>query len=397
MVYPGRRLLLMALSLSVLLTGVMVVNWLVDPYRVWRTDFLKEPCVKPEERQEARVGTPYLLRIQRPTTLLLGSSRVLLGIPIDNEIDGTFFNAAVPGPSLNEMAAMLQVALANPQLNRLIWGLDFYAFNESYEGFHDEGLFFRLQGDMGFLVKETLLSLDAFRLSRKILLRTIGGNCIARKRLPHAPWTEMSIRQSFQNPEAGRLVRADRKSIERQVSEFVPRYAGYRLSRRQVALFAEAVDRLTKRGVEVILFVGPQSQYDLESIRQTEQWETFQSWKRQLAAVGPFWDFSGYNALARSDDLYGDVFHFEPAVGHVLLRHLLGTGCNMCGELAQLVIGAGVFVTSDTLAAHLVGQEADRKARTRGEDKYSELVKHVLGRQPPFQPEPMAVLGKEGS
>lgn len=381
MVYPGRRLLLMALSLSLLLTGVTAVNRLVDPYRVWRTAFLKEPCVKPEERAEARVGTPYWLRIQQPSTLLLGSSRVLEGIPIDNEMDGTFFNAAVPGPSLDEMAAMLQVALANPQLNRLIWGLDFYAFNESYEGFRDEGLPFRLQGDAGFLVKETLLSLDAFNLSRKILMRTIGKpDCVRWKRLPHAPWSEAAIRQSFQSSEGVSLDRLDRRSIERDVIWLRGLYEGYRLSRRSIALLAEAVDQSRKRGVEVILFVGPQSQYDLEAIRQVGQWEMYETWKRRLAAIAPLWDFSGYNAPARLDTLYKDVVHVKPAVGHALLRHLLGMECNLCGGPAHVVIGAGVRVTSATVDAHLAGLETDRNAGTLGEDKYSELVKRVLGR-----------------
>ena len=50
----------------------------------------------------------------------------------------------------------------------------------------------------------------------------------------------------------------------------------------------------------MIPFVPPFSEYELELIRQGGQWETFQNFKRQLASVAPFWDFSGYNEIART-------------------------------------------------------------------------------------------------
>ena len=125
-------------------------------------------------------------------------------------------------------------------------------------------------------------------------------------------------------------------------------------------LFQETVADLKRTGREVILFVPPMSYCELGAMEQLGAWDDFQQWKRELVAAGPYWDFSGYGKLDLSPELFADVPHFKPAVGQVILRRLLGMGCAACGERAQTIWNAGVWVEAATVEAHLARQEANR-------------------------------------
>ncbi len=45
-----------------------------------------------------------------------------------------------------------------------------------------------------------------------------------------------------------------------------------------------------------------------------------------VADTSTYTDFSGYNEIARSDRMFIDAWHMEPAVGAVIMRQLLGLG-----------------------------------------------------------------------
>ena len=64
--------------------------------------------------------------------------------------------------------------------------------------------------------------------------------------------------------------------------------------------------------------------YELEMIRQTGRLSDFQQWKRDVAEQVSYTDFSGYNGIVRSDRMFIDAWHMEPAVGEAIIRILLG-------------------------------------------------------------------------
>jgi hypothetical protein len=83
-------------------------------------------------------------------------------------------------------------------------------------------------------------------------------------------------------------------------------YTDYRFSPALVRLFSATVEKARAQGVEVVLVMAPMSQYELEFLRQSGQWPKFQEFKRMITGYGPFWDFTGYNAIARTDQMFRD-------------------------------------------------------------------------------------------
>jgi hypothetical protein len=264
----------------------------------------------------------------------------------------------------------------------VIWGVDFYAFDERFGGFRHPETRMRLEGDerqlMILRIKETLLSVQALDDSRKVLLRAARGG---RKPGPFAapvPWPEKTIRTRLSDPGRPGLAQADNASLKAQLVNWVANYSEYRPSDSLGDLFRSTIAGIRAPGVEVVLFVPPLSRCELEVIDQTGSWSAFQMWKRRLLDAGPYWDFSGFGKLDTMDSLFLDVAHFWPAVGHVMLREFLGQGCGRCGAVAEMVRDAGVWVDAATIDAHLARQETMRTAARSRRDRCAKVVEEML-------------------
>jgi len=226
------------------------------------------------------------------------------------------------------------------------------------------------------LLQETLLSLEVLDRSRQLAAAAMKGRTQQPAgELPPGPWDEAVIREVLQQAVPRPLTDDQQAGLATLVAQWTDFYGHYQLSATQLRLFADVVARVEGAGVKLILFIPPFSEFELETIRQTGRWPVFQQWKRELAAVRPYWDFSGYTQLARMDQLFEPIAfcHFEPPVGHVLLRHLLGERCDQCGDTARVILNAGVWVDATSVEQHLQNQQA-LLTQTQEDSRYASLA-----------------------
>ncbi len=371
---PVRRLVLMLLALAAFCRAAVIFNYLINPYGAWQTALI-DPIFRDDN--DARMTTPYLVRTMRPHTLLVGSSRVRVGMHIEQGYRDGVLNGALQGADAEEEVEVVRVALRNPKLKRIVWGLDFFSFDDGRTANRDTMA--RLHGNAWTMFSETLLSLEALDAGRREFDRACHGRQALRIQwtIP-VPWPQTELcRRRARSGRAG-LDSAGAAMIQLQLTRDVPDYTGYRLSKRKLRDYAAAVALARQRGVEVIAFVPPISGYVLEMIRQSGQWPTFQQWKRELLAAGPYWDFSGYNAFARSSELFRDVMHFKTAVGHQLLRRLLGLDTSGCGSKTRIITGAGLWIDERTICDLLAAQEARMRAATAHETGFVRAAAQAL-------------------
>jgi hypothetical protein len=366
---PRRRLVLMLSCLAATLSAVAAICWTANPYGFWRIalidrsyrGFKAMPCVYD---QHERVTTPYRLRGAQPSLLLVGSSRMLCGIPLDAQSEDGLMNASLPGATIPELAAVVQLAARNPRLREVIWGVDFFAFDQNFPAARDTETLPRLRGEGGVALQDTwrsitenLLNLDVLQESARVWLRFIGSRPKLAP-LPPVPWPESVIATQLDGADTG-LHRLDDAAVRKMLVAMADIYSAYRLSRATVADLGAAVDRLHVAGIGATLLVFPNSACELEIIRRRGLWDAFEQWKRELlAAAGPYWDFSGFNAVAQDESLFADTMHLRPAAGHVILRELLGRGCERCGLGAERIRTAGVWVDAASIEPHLAQSRA---------------------------------------
>ncbi len=376
---PVRRLGMMLRYLLGVLAVVVSANWLANPYGIW-SPHLVDKIYYGLGPGADRLKAPYRVRSEQPTTLLLGSSRMLYGIPVEQGCRDGVFNAGLSGASVDEIASLLHVARHNSHLKRVVWGLDFFAFQESFRGFRDEPTRARLDGDRSLLVRDTLLSTKALQESWKLVYAAVRG----RQRLPatallSVPWPEGVIRDVLQALATQSSAGLDEQKFTRDLRQWVDLYTDFQLSSTQLDLLRDTVAQLTATGVEVILLIPPLHEYELEAIRQTGRWPAFQEWKRALAGIAPYWDYTGYNELARTDWLFTAACfcHFHPVVGHVMLRQMLGEDCSQCGDV-HVIHEAAARIDPASVAQHLADEDALLQARVGSQSRYARLTSSVL-------------------
>jgi hypothetical protein len=370
--------MMIALAAALVATGV-ALNYLLNPYGAWRTSLI-DPVFREVEHE--RVVTPYLLRTTAPGTLLLGSSRVLMGMRIVQGERDDVMNGALTAATIPQLAAIVDDALQrNPRLKRIIWGVDFFTFDTAWDHV-DLGFNERVAGDRVLKVEDTLLSLEALNDGREMWNRARGG--IAR--LPPTtaepvPWAMNFVCEQYRAESAQGLNHSSATEVATELSQDLPDYLVYQFSPAFLGLFRATVERARQHGVEVIMFIPPMSQYELEMIRQGGQWRAFQNFKRSLAAIGPLWDFSGYNAMARDDAMFMHVMHFKTAAGMEMLRIMMGLDAAACSDSAAIVAHSGVRLDASTIDRALAAQDKQAEQVSAQDSRYSRMAAQAIARR----------------
>ena len=377
---PARRLLLMSVSVLGLLAAVAGTNRVGDPYGIWRTQLIDDVY---RRCHDDRLSRAYRLLRERPRAILLGNSRVAWGMPIQGSASDGVFNAAFPSLRLDELEAVAGAAIRQPRVTRLVWAIDFTLFDSEAVAAPPEridALRARLQGNGLQLVTEALLSLDALDESRRVIFRALGAPLgLTDPATPRAiAWSPAVLRAALARASGAGMSGFDRQTIRSEIVKGFALYQRYRFADRSLERVRDAVRAARAGGIDVSLVALPQSEYELEIIRQAGLWDLYLRWERRLLEIGPYWDFSGYTDPARMDDLFMDPVHFRPPMGHVILRHLLGEDCSECGDTAQVILATGVWVDDTSIDRHLAEQDARRMARTRESSAYAEAVADAL-------------------
>ena len=133
---PYRHYVIAVLScLALLVTGVMLMNWLVDPldvYRVVRKEGFNR--VKSAYIPYARLAKPSQIERGQYERLALGSSRMLMGIPVDHAAwiqsgGASGFNASIQGADLRQIRDLLEHAVVTSHVKSVVIDVDLFMFN----------------------------------------------------------------------------------------------------------------------------------------------------------------------------------------------------------------------------------------------------------------------------
>ena len=370
----ARRLRMMLTGFIAALTAVMAFNFLVNPLGAWRHRLVPD---RYRRFRMERVVTPYLLRTSTPETLLLGSSRVRFGMQIDQGVKDGFQNASFSGSKLQEISKEVDVALRNPHLKRIVWGVEFTTFDQFNDGCTPDTCA-RLDGDLGIKLTDSILSTDTLGMSWRMLKRAARGDVSEAGRMA-IPWPAKFVCHLFAHPQPPTLAGMDEDLRFREVTN-LPEYRQFNYSPRLEQFFLGIVDRIRRAHIELIAFVPPVTEYELEMIRQNGRWPDFQRWKRFLAANISYTDFSGYNGVARSDRMFIEAWHMEPAVGAVIMRQLLGLpDCN-CTD-AVVVWDSAIPMNAENVDAMLALQDRRMAAAIAEPNVYSTTVAAAIAKR----------------
>jgi hypothetical protein len=301
--------------------------------------------------------------------LLIGSSRVLVGIPVNHPAYGTkrVYNLGLNETTLTETSAVLDFALQRNRLKRVLLGADFLLFSDvrgNSPGFDNS----RFNPDLDLLEYhfKNVLGSQVLADSGSLLRQWLRGK--------PPPTGERGFLSKTVPPG-----QSQREIFAARIRGFLTdpqTYAGFRYSQQRLEVFRRMVRRCREARVELIVFIPPVHALQLETMRAAGLWPTFERWKADLARIlaeegversVPLWDFTGFaGCVAEPVPLAGDTktrmkwylesSHFTPALGELVLARVLKPGGNSTS------VEFGTRLTVENVPEHLARLQAARQA-----------------------------------
>lgn len=356
----------LAIAVLGLLAITMGINWLVDPYELYRPYEAND--WKPHAATQGALVKPYQVLRQSPRTLILGNSRAEVGFDPEDEAWPQplkpVYNLALPGTGVRVERRLFEHVIARHRIKSVLLGVDFMDFLIRADAVIPEpDLSGRLlvtadgkPNNMRWLQvlqdgTVTLASLDALMHSVDTV-RQSGRAGVAHLTPagfnPMHDYERVAQNEGYYNLFRQRDVENLRAYQRRPKNLFL-----------KGTTSSPAFDDISgilhvarENGIQVQLVIYPYHAHLLEIFRLAGFWGLFEDWKRELVhrvKVGGrghavLWDFSGYHEYAReaipapSDrktkvKWYWEAGHFKKELGSEILKRLAGEGDTSFGTV----------------------------------------------------------------
>ncbi|MEO1201569.1 MAG: hypothetical protein AAFX10_02600 [Pseudomonadota bacterium] len=219
-----------------------------------------------------------------------------------------------------------------------------------------------------------LLTLDAFRAS----LATVASNRRDPDYQPYHDNGQLTAIDMRNNVERQGMLRRFRMSLDLYLNS-PTRFNGFTWSEAALEELYRIVEICRSRGIDLKVIVPPTHAAHAESIRARGLWNQYERWKRRLAAVTPYWDFSGYNRvtmepLAEQMSNYWDISHYRSSVGDVMLSRIFSDGPDAPAD------GFGWRVTEENVERALDDAVAAREDWRADNGELLALIESIIER-----------------
>lgn len=341
---------------GLLATGLL--NIAIDPYGIVNSPVLAGVNeLKPEQFNHVRLfKAADTIRI-KPKTVILGSSRTDIGLDPKHPalVNEPAYNLGLVGPNMYEVRRYFEHAVANqPNLKTVVLGVDFLMFNENWKNSPDF--------DESRLEKTSLKAQDFINISFSTSALKASKNTIESSLESEAYYLYRpdGLRYVYGNEPNESL----KRKFEKMLGGFLEgekAYQRHQVSQVHLDSFRKIVEISQEKNIELKVFISPPHATQIEAIRVAGAWSEFEDWKREIVAITPVWDFSGYNSITTehiSDEMknYWDSSHYRKEVGDLILDRLF--------EREESVIpdDFGTLVTTDNMESHLKEIRTEREA-----------------------------------
>jgi len=348
--YPA---LLACLPIVVLL-GIGLLNFIVDPYRIFSSDadglYERYPALHPN----LRLHKTYQVNHLKPDTIILGTSKAIQGIPLDHEyFNGkSVYNLAAPLASMRENYHLLLHAQANQPLKEVVFVVDFLSFNVLARkdgpaaGYSEHRL--KHSGSSSIYWQDYLaatVSADALQASIAVLKPSAGSD--------HRVLNGRGGREDDEI--ASRLSDGGHRTNSQKIESFFVNSVLLAAPHRRFALsdeqdnslewYEKFINEAQNQGIKTTLLIGPSHMRYWELLNQGDLLPLFERWKRSLVEINqrvgvelgrtPFalWDFTLSNKISSeafpeagdSDykmKYYYESVHFNQLTGGMILDRI---------------------------------------------------------------------------
>jgi hypothetical protein len=349
------------LGVAILGAGIAISS---DPYRFYGIRPVPGlNALKPRIYQQASMAKTRQLERIKPKTLLLGNSRIEIGLDPQSARwpngYAPIFNAGFAGRNLFSARYMLREAIAVSQPNTILVSLDFQDFDESetppdtpfYINADERRLLVDRRGNPNPDRTQQIwrdwasatLTMDAFYDSVMTLLDQNPTTTATMTPYGFNPLHEYRV---FVARSGYYQLFAQRNAVNEGIYQYRPKPDFADTTQFENFRHLEDIMNVAgDHGISVILFIPPYHSDYLELFHRLRLWESFENWKRALVRVIArrnsksirLYDFADYNELTTERvpppgdthsemRWYWEAGHYKSALGDELLDTMFGSG-----------------------------------------------------------------------
>jgi hypothetical protein len=331
------------LTALLVLTGIVLFTYLVDPYLIhqWDTELVDRPS--PAQQKIMPWVKTYAAYRYRPEVIFLGSSRAEIGLPTNFApfAGKRVFNLALAGGTFGDALSMLKHTSVFHRPEIVVWGLDYgWLFSENI-GNTDFDRTLVAEGPLyplwrTFLNIKRSISMSMTEDAVKILLGVSEQSC--RSLLATYGQKSTQCLERIMKNEGGTA-----KAFENVLKKSSPSSPPL-----DYAATLQTLDRVThdycRQGTIFRFFIQPNHAL-AELAYWTERWEEKENWKKALVSVIEkrkqegcdirLFDFSGFNSITNEDipqvtgkdvmNYFWEQSHYRSEVGYIILEQLFAT------------------------------------------------------------------------
>lgn len=333
----------------IMLVTIGGVNWHYDPYGIYH--FPEKGLVsinKPELDSHLRLHKAYSVKTVKPDSILIGTSRVLVGMDPQNSTlpIGRWYNLGLPGASIYEVLRYIEHTNAVSPLKTIVMDVEYGSFDPYLHhkpDFEDARLVVdRQENPNRAFLKDyltTLFSYDALKASLaqaanpKELLEPILNDG-SRANIFRKIVRQGGHREPVDGISEGLL----RTHYQRHLHP-----VNVRQKRADLYLAYAQILRIAHRDrINLVMFTPPIHAIILEVRKMSGLWQDFTSWREKIVEINnsvaremrqppfPIWDFGGFNRYTeeavpakgelREMNWYWEIAHFRKELGDIMFK-----------------------------------------------------------------------------
>ncbi|MGF1478099.1 MAG: hypothetical protein ACFB4I_01225 [Cyanophyceae cyanobacterium] len=354
-------------AVSAPIVSIGFFNFVVDPYDIFPTPELGINHAKPKKGNNDRVHKAVDVIRLRPTVVFVGSSRTKLGLDPSHAVwenAEEVYNLGLNGPNFYEQLRYLEHAIANQEnLEAVVVGLDFFAFNQHLD---NQPTFSEHRLEKQHL---TIRDFVNFTASLDVLSASYATLQESLKTPKRDDYGQDGFTPDRYEGDPGWKFREGLKL-------YFQLHGNYELSEKYMDSLRTLVAICQQKEIPLYLFISPAHATQWEAIRATGRWQTFEQWKREVAAIAPVWDFSGYSSVTTEpvnsqSKNYTDNSHYTPLVGDLVLNRMFSVNEQSVPQ------DFGVLLTSENLESQLAQIRQNRQEWAKQNPEVVELVQKL--------------------
>ncbi|HBY86562.1 MAG TPA: hypothetical protein DEO86_11870 [Colwellia sp.] len=350
-------------SFAIVLFSIAIFNWFIDPFGMfWSPQVERVNLVKPEAGKRSRITKAYQVNEIKPDILIVGNSRVEIGLnPNNNNFNGkVVYNQGMPGASVAMQVDYALDAIANNEtIEQLFVGVDFLDFllsekqvlnfktknNSLGQTKYDFRLISQDKSPLASIarLKEKLtmmFSLDAFSASintifqQKSMTSSLSALGFNNARSYVSIMNSEGIKPLFKQKLHEISTRLTSKPWVIKVQETAPYSPTF-------AHLGRLIKVAKEKQVDITFFINPYHSSYLYTLADNNQWSNFQIWKKTLVNYLSItqgeefilWDFSGESDFVNEAvpltnpkqqmQWFWEPAHYKKELGDKLVARLL--------------------------------------------------------------------------